>query len=546
MNWIILAITFTTSICFYVGIYYLLLFIRRPSDRVNISFAFTCFAITLYNIFTVGLYYSGSVEQGIFWQRFQYVSLSSFCIAIYWFISNYTDFFSKKISIAVITWFGMLIVLGLTVHNELTLSIDTTIIKKITLGANIRITYYTGEPGIIFQVQYLSMIAGFIFLIYLIIKHFVNDSKKYALPILISLILFFFTALNDMCISSSLYTSIYLMEFSFILIILSMAHVLQDKLIDLFHEVEELNIQLEETIDEQNREQFFDAIGKELYMEMLNDFTALRDLISRESGQGGNRLSRDISIVSDLSKLLDTLLSRIMIIASAGAGYIFLVNEEDNLELKAHKNEIVPGVIDYAADIVDMVFNKGTFIISGNTICLPIQSRGETTGVCFLENPPSESSFTSDDANILTIFLSHAVKEIDNSFLYKEISSAKNQKKKSIITASIEIKIKKALSYIHENYNSDISREALAASLNMHHDSLSRYFKLYTNKKINEYINELRVVEATKKLRETKSSIIEIAFSTGFESLSTFNRAFLKVMKITPTEYREKDPGEKS
>jgi len=64
--------------------------------------------------------------------------------------------------------------------------------------------------------------------------------------------------------------------------------------------------------------------------------------------------------------------------------------------------------------------------------------------------------------------------------------------------------------------------------------------KIYTGKKINEYISELRIQDAAKRLRENKNeNVINIAFSVGFESLSTFNRTFLKIMGTTPSEYKD-------
>jgi AraC-like DNA-binding protein len=33
--------------------------------------------------------------------------------------------------------------------------------------------------------------------------------------------------------------------------------------------------------------------------------------------------------------------------------------------------------------------------------------------------------------------------------------------------------------------------------------------------------------------------VIHIAFSVGFENISTFNKAFVKFMKTTPTDYRK-------
>ena len=108
------------------------------------------------------------------------------------------------------------------------------------------------------------------------------------------------------------------------------------------------------------------------------------------------------------------------------------------------------------------------------------------------------------------------------------------------VTPATEAKLKKALDYIENNYCADISREGLAALIDMHPDSLSRFFKQYMDKKIKEHINGLRIKKALHLLQETDSPIMEIAASVGFESLTTFNRAFLKEVGITPTKYRNR------
>lgn len=50
------------------------------------------------------------------------------------------------------------------------------------------------------------------------------------------------------------------------------------------------------------------------------------------------------------------------------------------------------------------------------------------------------------------------------------------------------------------NYMENISREGLAGAIDISTDYMSRLFKTYTGKKINEYINDLRIQEAMKKL----------------------------------------------
>ncbi|MCU0847229.1 MAG: helix-turn-helix domain-containing protein [Spirochaetes bacterium] len=106
------------------------------------------------------------------------------------------------------------------------------------------------------------------------------------------------------------------------------------------------------------------------------------------------------------------------------------------------------------------------------------------------------------------------------------------------LASPAEEKIKKAIEYINSNYRSEISREGLAAECDMNTDYFSRLFKIYTGKKISDYINELRVIEAAGMLRESGENILNIAYNVGFENLRTFNRAFLKVMNVTPSDYR--------
>lgn len=101
-------------------------------------------------------------------------------------------------------------------------------------------------------------------------------------------------------------------------------------------------------------------------------------------------------------------------------------------------------------------------------------------------------------------------------------------------------KIEKAVDYIKGNYREDLSREGLAALVDIHPDNLGRMFKIVTGKKMGDYINELRIRDSAEQIAGSEENIIHIAFSVGFDSLRTFNRVFLKVMHMTPDAYRKK------
>ncbi|MBN1534085.1 MAG: helix-turn-helix domain-containing protein [Spirochaetes bacterium] len=111
------------------------------------------------------------------------------------------------------------------------------------------------------------------------------------------------------------------------------------------------------------------------------------------------------------------------------------------------------------------------------------------------------------------------------------------------ITDATAEKIEAVKAYLDENYCEDVSRENLAASLDISPDHLSRHFKGYTGIRMSEYINRLRIRKAAGLLADTDTKIIDIAHDCGFESLRSFNRVFRNIMKCPPLDYRKKGRG---
>ncbi len=107
------------------------------------------------------------------------------------------------------------------------------------------------------------------------------------------------------------------------------------------------------------------------------------------------------------------------------------------------------------------------------------------------------------------------------------------------VSESTEEKLKQAIDYINENFRRNISREGLATMVGLNKDNLGRYFQIYTGEKMNEYINRLRIEEASRLILDTDNKIVDIAFAVGFENISTFNRIFTSMMKVKPTDLRK-------
>ncbi|WP_420603193.1 AraC family transcriptional regulator [Flagellimonas sp.] len=107
-------------------------------------------------------------------------------------------------------------------------------------------------------------------------------------------------------------------------------------------------------------------------------------------------------------------------------------------------------------------------------------------------------------------------------------------------------RIEKVYNFIKENYAQKIKIEEAASVVNMTVISFSRLIKQRTGKTFTEFVNDLRLGYAIRKLIETNDSISEICFQCGFNNISNFNRVFKKKQGCTPKEFRENFTGTKN
>lgn len=99
-------------------------------------------------------------------------------------------------------------------------------------------------------------------------------------------------------------------------------------------------------------------------------------------------------------------------------------------------------------------------------------------------------------------------------------------------------KLLPALIYIDENYSGELSLDDVSAASGLNKYYFCRLFKKACGIGFSEYLNLVRVSKAEKMLRKTDKTVLEIAFDTGFSSVSYFNSIFRKYKGCTPTACR--------
>lgn len=95
------------------------------------------------------------------------------------------------------------------------------------------------------------------------------------------------------------------------------------------------------------------------------------------------------------------------------------------------------------------------------------------------------------------------------------------------------------LQYCAEHYKENISVEEVADKLRISRSTVSHLFNERLAMNFCDYINSLRLSDAVKLLKNGKKTITEVSDLSGFSTIRTFNRAFLKRYGISPSEYRK-------
>lgn len=91
--------------------------------------------------------------------------------------------------------------------------------------------------------------------------------------------------------------------------------------------------------------------------------------------------------------------------------------------------------------------------------------------------------------------------------------------------------------HIMLNFKYKISIQSVASEVNMTTTSFCRFFKQRANISFFQYVNNIRIGYACSLLYMRTYSISEVAYKSGFENISNFNKQFLKTKGKTPSQF---------
>ncbi len=134
-----------------------------------------------------------------------------------------------------------------------------------------------------------------------------------------------------------------------------------------------------------------------------------------------------------------------------------------------------------------------------------------------------------------------ALKVARELVLYLRRAGGQSQYSASLaVQASDRKQIEEIRSWAMDNIRQDLPVDRLAAQAAMSPRNFARQFVKETGMTPARYIERLRVEAARRRLEESPDKLEKVAADCGFGTVQSLRRAFLRVLRVPPNDYRHR------
>ena len=125
-------------------------------------------------------------------------------------------------------------------------------------------------------------------------------------------------------------------------------------------------------------------------------------------------------------------------------------------------------------------------------------------------------------------------------YIYELLNLIFKETVKVTTTKNYSPYVRRALSYINENYQNPITIDSICNNFNINKSYFCNIFKKETNYTFTNYLNYFRIEKSKELLSNTDLSILDIALMVGYTNQSYYSTMFKKFTTITPVYYRNR------
>lgn len=94
--------------------------------------------------------------------------------------------------------------------------------------------------------------------------------------------------------------------------------------------------------------------------------------------------------------------------------------------------------------------------------------------------------------------------------------------------------------HVRQHLDSEINQSDVARLVGLTPPAFSRFFRRATGQTFVGFVNILRINEVCRAMTESSECITRIAMNCGYNNIANFNRQFLAIKSMNPSQYRER------
>ena len=217
------AVACLAGITFYVAFHHLLIYFRMKERRPSLPFAVLCFCVGIYDVYCIGLYNATDPAEGAMWQKAQFFALALVGIFTLRFISVFIERKSFKIDAAFMIFWAVSILTILAGPDSWYVT-TTPAVKHVNIPGLDEVVYREVKLGPCATLAGLAGVGAAVYILYSLIAYYRQGNEEKVLPVLIGAGFLSLGVLNDVAVGQGLYPFFYMIEYSYLFLILGMAY----------------------------------------------------------------------------------------------------------------------------------------------------------------------------------------------------------------------------------------------------------------------------------------------------------------------------------
>ncbi len=144
-----------------------------------------------------------------------------------------------------------------------------------------------------------------------------------------------------------------------------------------------------------------------------------------------------------------------------------------------------------------------------------------------------------DDTPSATLYVDYLARAIAARLIHRYSSASPLQLREKTCARVPVGQLTRAIDFMQANIQRSIGLPAIAAATRLSPSHFARQFRAVLGKAPHQYLMQLRIERAERLLRETETSLVDIAYACGFANQEHMTRLFKRSKGITPAAYRK-------